>query len=125
MPLEDEKVIAAANPGGLDPTEALEEGGGTLYLGVKLPSKKEWWGTRGHELVINEQALNRSIMVLRFGVFADAITCTILQPNFPFMVSIKHILAGACLFRNSCLFFSLFVPSRTGSPRRQCPPRFI
>ncbi|CAB9510814.1 major facilitator superfamily protein [Seminavis robusta] len=80
--LYEDSAAMASN----DPTSGLEEEGGTLYVGMKPPNKKEWWGTRGHELIINEQALNRSLMVLRFGVFADAINATILQPNYPFMV---------------------------------------
>ena len=38
------------------------------------------------KLVLNEHALNHALMALRFGVFADAVNTTILQPNFPFLV---------------------------------------
>ena len=39
-----------------------------------------------HSLIINERTLTSSIYALRFGVFADAVNSTILQPNFPFLV---------------------------------------
>jgi len=57
-----------------------------FFPGRKPRAKKEWWGTRGYELVINEQALHRSLMVLHFAVFANAVNSKILQPNYPFMV---------------------------------------
>mmetsp|Transcript_27863 Transcript_27863/g.31839 ORF Transcript_27863/g.31839 Transcript_27863/m.31839 type:complete len:742 (-) Transcript_27863:255-2480(-) len=58
-----------------------------FFPGRKPRAKKEWWGTRGYELVINEQALHRSLMVLHFAVFTDAMSSFILRPNYVFMVT--------------------------------------
>jgi len=39
------------------------------------------------KMYIDSKIMNRSILVLRFAILADAINMTILQPNYPFMVT--------------------------------------
>ena len=39
------------------------------------------------QLVTDPKILNRSLWAIRFGIFADACNSTILQPNYPVMVS--------------------------------------
>jgi len=43
--------------------------------------------TPAQNLFVKENVLNRSLMVLRFAVIADAVNTTILQPNYPIMAS--------------------------------------
>ena len=53
---------------------------------AKKKQKKGFTFKGRHSLIINERTLTSSIYALRFGVFADAVNSTILQPNFPFLV---------------------------------------
>jgi len=39
------------------------------------------------KMYIDSKIMNRSILILRFAILADAINMTILQPNYPFMVT--------------------------------------
>ena len=39
------------------------------------------------KMYIDSKIMNRSVLVLRFAILADAINMTILQPNYPFMVT--------------------------------------
>ena len=91
MATEDDKTKAEEPT--LDTSDSLRDNAEPVFKTKLLKKDKDWWKERmSHvkphiRLKTEKQVLQWSLLAVRLGSLADAISSTILTPNFPFLVS--------------------------------------